>query len=116
MGLDQRLVNPAGDKGFQGRPLGGRAAGIEPTVVQVGNAWGEPESQQMAESEHMIGNAPAIGMVHSDGDVGTVVEQIPVADDEMAKRETLELVRALDRLRPAQRDQIEAMIRALSGR
>jgi len=82
VGLDQRLVDPAGDERLQGRPGRGRAEGIEPPVVQVGNARREAEPQEMAQGEDVVGNAAAVGVVDGDLDVGAVIEQ---AVDDMGR-------------------------------
>src|SRR5665213_692121 len=75
MGPDQRLVDPARDERLQRWPLGGDAKRIKPTVMEIGNAWREAKSQEVAEREHMVGDAAAVGMVDGGVQIGAVVEQ-----------------------------------------
>src|SRR3954447_5429742 len=75
MGMDQPLVDLAGNEGLQNRPLAGGAECIEPPVVEIGNARREAEPQQVAQREDMVRDPTPISVVDGDVDVGSVIEQ-----------------------------------------
>ena len=48
---------------------------IEPAVGQIAEAWREPEPQQVAEPEHVLGRAAGIGIVLPDDERAFMVER-----------------------------------------
>jgi hypothetical protein len=76
---DQALVDPAGHEGRQRRPGIRASEAIEPALGEVGDAWREPEAEQMRQAEDVLGDATPIRVVGHGRDRGLVVEQ-PVHD------------------------------------
>src|SRR5208283_5148804 len=65
----------AGDHRLQ-RRIGGRLAeAVEPSVLQVENAWRELEAQHRAQSKDVIGISAAISMMTPRQDLALMVEQ-----------------------------------------
>ena len=55
--------------------MGGGAKGIEPMIMEIGDAKREPKAQEEAEREHVVGNAAAVCVVDGGVQIGAVVEQ-----------------------------------------
>ena len=79
MGRDQLLVDPAGEEGFERghRPAGTKAWSLR--SERFGMHRGEAEPEHMAEREHMIRDAAAVGVMDGDVDVAAVIQK-PVDD------------------------------------
>jgi len=69
MGDDQLFADAAGDERREHRPRAGRTEGVEPTLIQIGDARGGPEAEQMRQGEGVIADAAAVGVMGGDAGV-----------------------------------------------
>jgi hypothetical protein len=65
----------ASDEGREHWPRAGQPEGVEPAVGQVGDAWGEPEAEQMRQGEGVIADAAAVGVMGGNAQICLVIEQ-----------------------------------------
>lgn len=63
VGADQGDVEAPGDECLEGRVVGRPAEAVEAPVLQVGDAGREPEAQQGAEREDVLGFPAAVGVM-----------------------------------------------------
>jgi hypothetical protein len=73
--LDQPLIEGGPDQLPQSGPLRGLAGDVEPPVGQVPDPGREPEAQEVAQREDMVGEAGRVRVMLLDPQVGLVVEQ-----------------------------------------
>jgi hypothetical protein len=75
MRCDQIFVDAPGDEWLKHGPGIRRPEGVQTSPRQVGDARRKMEAEQIRQSEGMIADAAAIGVVGRDTQIGLVVEQ-----------------------------------------
>jgi len=72
---DQGDVDSGGDQRFERRIGFWLFEAVEASVLQIGNTWCEAKAEQGAESEHVVRDTSAIGVVAAGRDLGLVMKQ-----------------------------------------
>src|SRR5689334_5733855 len=72
---DQLFVDHTGDEWRQRRPIARRAEGIKPSLGQVRDSRRKRKPQQIRESEDVIADAAAVGVMCGNAEVRLVIEQ-----------------------------------------
>ena len=73
--LDLPKIDGASDQAIEGPVVSAAIDDIEPALGQIAEARREPEPQQVAEPEHVLGRATGIGIVLPDGQGTLMMEQ-----------------------------------------
>jgi hypothetical protein len=71
----QLFIDVPGDERLEDGLSSRAPEGVKASLRQIGDAWRKIEAEQMRQSEGVIADAAAIGVVGRDTQIGLVVEQ-----------------------------------------